>query len=41
MYHMHWTLEDVRKLTYTQWNWIVKELERQKKKEARALRRKR
>lgn len=38
MYHMHWTLDEVRALTMPQFNWIVKSLERQKKKEAEALR---
>ena len=41
MYHLHWTLEDIRKLSLPQLNWIIKELERQKKKEARAMKGKR
>jgi hypothetical protein len=38
MYHMHWTLDDVRKLTLPQFNWIVRELEEQKERERRAVR---
>jgi len=41
MYYMHWTLDDIKKLTVQQFNWIVRELEEQKKREARALRRRR
>jgi len=39
MYYMHWTLDDIKRLTIPQFNWIVRELEEQKKREARALRR--
>jgi len=39
MYHMHWTLDDIRKLTLPQFNWIVRSLEKQKQAEARAVRR--
>jgi hypothetical protein len=35
---MHWTLDDVRKLTLPQFNWIVRELEEQKERERRAVR---
>lgn len=37
MYHMHWTLDDIQKLTLPQFNWIVRHLEEQKEKERRAL----
>jgi len=36
---MHWTLEDIRKLSLSQYNWIAKELVEQKRREARAVRR--
>jgi len=38
---MHWTLEDVTKLSIRQYNWIVEELKKQKKKERRAAKRRR
>jgi len=41
MYNMHWTLEDVQKLSVPQYNWIVEALKKQKKKERRAMRRRR
>jgi len=41
MYYMHWTLEDIQKLTLPQLNWIIRELENQKEREAKALRRRR
>jgi len=37
MYTMHWTLKDVRDLTLEQLNWIVDEIKRIKKEEARRL----
>jgi len=41
MYYMHWTLDDIRKLDYRQLHWITEALADIKRKEARALRRKR
>lgn len=41
MYHMHWTLEDIQKLSVSQFNWVVESLKRQKKKEAKAARKRR
>jgi len=41
MYHMHWTLDEVRTLSYEQLNWVTRSLEKQKKREADALRRRR
>ena len=38
MYHMHWTLEEVQKLTIPQLNWIAQSLSAQKAEEARAAR---
>jgi hypothetical protein len=36
---MHYTLEEVLSLTPLQFNWVVRELEEQKKEEAKAFRR--
>lgn len=41
MYHMHYTLEYVKGLAPMQFNWIVRKLEEQKEREAKAARRKR
>jgi len=40
MYYLHWTLRDIQTLTIEQFNWIVRELENQKERERKALRRK-
>ena len=38
---MHWTLKDVQGLTISQYNWIIEEIKRQKKRElAKALKEK-
>jgi len=41
MYHMSWTLDDVRALSYEQLNWVALSLDKQKRKEADAIRRRR
>lgn len=38
MYHMQWKLEDVRRLSLMQFNWIVRQLEEQKNRERQASR---
>jgi len=38
MYHMHWPIEEVQKLTLPQLNWISQSLKEQKAAEARAAR---
>lgn len=38
---MHWSLDDVRKLSLNQFNWIVRHLEEQKERERRAASRRR
>lgn len=41
IYNLHWTLEDIQKLSMSQLNWIAEALDRQKRKEKAAMRRKR